>query len=261
MPSAETDGPISSLGGQPIRPAEQRRNHEFTGSTTETLSAAIDLDLEAGQDGDEIAVTARVTNAGAGHDFPTGISIRNALLVIEARRDGELLDQVFGDTIPFYGSAEATDTDDDLAGHPGKGFARVLEGRINGQGPVVRPVLFIDAEGVWADTRIPSGETDTSEYRFAIGEAPGNGTVEVSARLLYRRAWRDTVVTKGWTTTPAGGPIEIEVDARATEVEISGAPGPGPELPSIPVPTLNQWALLVLAFALLLIGQAIIRRT
>jgi len=249
MPAATEPGPISSLGGQPIREPEQRRSHRFTGATPTTLSDAIELDLTATQDGPELVVTAQVTNAGAGHSFPTGISIRNALLVIEASRDGQVLDQSSGDVIPFYGSAYGGTDPDDLAGQPGKGFARVLEGRINGEGPVVRPVLFIDAEGVASDTRISSGETDTSEYRFDLSQFTEDNQVEVSARLLYRRAWRDTAVTKGWTTTPTGGPIEIEVANAGLTLPVAGVPAVVP----VPVPTQSLWALVLLTFGLILI--------
>lgn len=260
MPAATEPGPISSLGGQPIRPAEQRRSHRFTGATPTTLTDAIELDMVATQIGTTLAVTALVSNAGAGHSFPTGISLRNAILVIDARVDGQPLTQNQGDVVPFYGSASGGDDEDDLAGLPGKGFARVLEGRINGQGPVVRPVLFIDAENVWSDTRVASGETDVSSYGFDLTGLPEDSEVEVSARLLYRRAWRDTVVTKGWTTTPRGGPIEIEVGQMASSVVVSGILPPEPERPAIPVPSLNQWALLLLALALVLIGFSLLRR-
>lgn len=251
MPAAEQPGPVSSLGGQPIRAAEQRRSHRFRGATPTSLTEAIELDVELLRDGAELALSATVTNAGAGHDFPTGISIRNALLVIEVRADGQPLDQLAGETIPFYGSATGSTTADDLAGRPGKGFARVLKGRINGQGDVQRPVLFIDAEGVWADTRIPSGQSDRSDYRFQAAGLAADSTIEVDARLIYRRAWRDTVVTKGWTTTPTGGPIEIEVDRTVIQAALGTLPG---QPPPFAVPALNPWALLVLGLALALIG-------
>ena len=97
---------------------------------------AIGLTLDAWVDGEELAVQARVSNDGAGHAFPTGVSIRNAVLVVEARVDGQPLAQVGGPVVPFYGSAAGGTTPEDLAGRPGRGFARVLEGRINGSGPM-----------------------------------------------------------------------------------------------------------------------------
>jgi hypothetical protein len=256
MPAASEPGPIASIGGQPIRPASQRRSHTFTGATPTTLANAINLDISASQLGAQLEVIAEVTNAGAGHRFPTGISLRNALLVVEVTANGQPLPQSGGDVIPFYGSAQNSNTPDDLAGLPGKGFARVLEGRINGQGPVVRPVLFIDAEGVWADTTIASGATDVSSYHFDLSKIPEDSIIDIQARLLYRRAWRDTVVTKGWTTTPRGGPIEIEVDNAAAEVYFAGIPVE----PVLPVPSLNIWASLALILALLVVATGFRRR-
>ena len=75
--------------------------------------------------------------------------------------NGQPLAQLSGPTVPFWGSDEVPgEQAGDLAGQPGKGFAKVLQGRINGEGPVVKPVLFIDAESVFSDTLIPSGEIE-----------------------------------------------------------------------------------------------------
>jgi hypothetical protein len=257
MPAASEAGPVSSLGGQPVRAASQRRSHTLTGANATTLDAAIDLDINLSQPGHELVITAEVSNVGAGHRFPTGISIRNALLVIEAHVDGQPLPLSAGEVIPFYGSAADSQSDDDLAGQPGKGFARVLAGRINGQGPMVRPVLFIDAEEVWADTTIAPGDTDISIYRFALDEWPEGTPVEVSARLLYRRAWRDLAVTKGWTTTPTGGPIEIEVARSEAVWQVAGSfPDPSE---TVPVTSLRPWALILLAFSLWLAVRSSLR--
>ncbi len=245
MPAAEQPGPISSLGGQPIRPAEQRRSHAFIGATPDTLADAVTLDLDARVDGGALVVEARVANVGAGHAFPTGVSIRNAVLVIEARVDGQPLPRIDGPTVPFYGSAAGSNAPDDVAGRPGRGFARVLEGRINGAGPVVAPVLFIDAEAVQSDTRILAGEEDISTYRFAL-DGVLVPEAEVTARLLYRRAWRDLAVTKNWTETPSGDPVQTEVRSALRTVDLSGVIGN-----AIAVPALSGLAMLLLVSLLL----------
>ena len=250
MPAAEAPGPISSLGGQPIRPAEQRRSHEFIGAAPDTLADAVTLDLEAWLAGGALNVEARVANVGAGHAFPTGVSIRNAVLVIEATVDGQPLSLIDGPTIPFYGSAAGSNASDDVAGRPGRGFARVLEGRINGTGPVVAPVLFIDAEAVQSDTRILAGEEDVSTYRFAL-DGVLVPEAEVSARLLYRRAWRDLAVTKNWTETPSGEPVQTEVRSLVRTVDLSGVIGD-----AIAVPALGGFAMLLLISLLLVAAWA-----
>ncbi|GAB4174070.1 MAG: hypothetical protein Kow0020_09510 [Wenzhouxiangellaceae bacterium] len=242
MPAADDPGPVSSLPGQPVRPAEQRRSHAFEGSTPAMLDQAVDLELDAALAGNVVTVQARVANSGAGHAFPTGVSIRNALLVIEARADGVPLPLASGPTIPFYGSATGSSTADDLAGRPGRGYARVLEGRINGAGPVIAPVLFIDAESVQSDTRILPGQTDVSDYQFNLGGVSAE-TIEVEARLLYRRAWRDLAVVKNWTLTPSGGPVQVEVERALVALS-----GPGQ---THAIPTLTPVGLITLVLSLL----------
>jgi hypothetical protein len=239
------------------RPGEQRRRHIFIGSTPDMLQANLDLTAAAVEIAPgRIRVDASVNNFGAGHNFPTGISIRNAMLVVAATWNGQPLPQVAGPTIPFWGSDDVPgDQPGDLAGQAGKGFAKVLEGRIDGAGPTVRPVLFIDAEAVQADTAIPSGATDNTSVEFQLPPgAPPGAVVLIEARLLYRRAFRALQVTKGWTLSAHGGPIEIEVANRQLQVVSQGVQG------TLEVPALGLSGLLVLALALAAVGIATVAR-
>ena len=122
--------------GGPDRESAERHAHTFIGSTPETLSANIALTTTVAETGaGNVRVASAVDNFGAGHDFPTGISLRNAILWITASIGGQPLAQVAGPTVPFWGSDDVPgDQPGDLAGQPGKGFAKVLEGRINGAG-------------------------------------------------------------------------------------------------------------------------------
>jgi hypothetical protein len=222
----EEDGPgylVDPIGNPPLRPAEQRHRHEMVGATQTTLEESILLDASVFEAGGRIVVSADVTNQGSGHAFPTGVSIRNAMLVVSATWNGVPLTRLEGPTIPFWADDNVPGKQDgDYAGEPGKGFARVLEGRINGQGPVIRPVLFIDGEAVFSETRIPSGTMDRTELEFAVPPgAQAGDTVVVETRLLYRRAWRALAVTKGWTATPQGGPIEIQIASTYDTVELT----------------------------------------
>jgi hypothetical protein len=213
MPKETSAGTIGS--GGPNRPASQRSTHRFIGATPDRLSENIDLRLQMSQQGSQLVVTAEVENS-CGHNFPTGISIRNALLLLDVRVGGVALVQNGGPVIPAWANDDVPGIQPgDYAGLPGKGYAKVLQGRINGTGPVVSPVLFIDAESVQSSAAVPSGQTDSTEFRFAIptGLPPG-ASASIDARLLYRRAWRALAVTKGWTQTPGGMPIEIQVQRR-----------------------------------------------
>jgi hypothetical protein len=222
MPAALAPGPISLLG-VPIRPGDQRHAHDFVGATPQTLQGAILLTASAAEQAGQVRVDFHVQNL-SGHAFPTGVSVRNAFVVVSAARAGTPLAQIAGGpTVPFWADDDVPGQQPgDYSGQPGKGFARVLEGRINGTGPVVRPVLFIDAEGVTTDTLIPSGQTDSSTLFFAFppGAQPGD-VIDVTVRLLYRRAYRATAVTKGWTLAPGGGPIEVEVAQQQLQVTLT----------------------------------------
>lgn len=254
MPTASEPGVFCEVGGPDERPAEQLHSHEFIGATPTTLADAISLTTFADDAGGRLRVQAEVNNHGAGHSFPTGVSIRNALLVIEASYAGQPLVQVSGPQVPFWGSDdEPGQQEGDYADAAGKGFAKILEGRINGEGDVVRPVLFIDAEGVYQDSLIAAGEVDVTEVEFALPPGVTAGeVVDVEARLLYRRAFRALAVTKGWTVTPQGGPVEIEVAANQLAVTlVEGGVSP------LEIPVLNRWGLLLLAAGLA--GMALVR--
>jgi hypothetical protein len=257
MPQAEGPGTIANLGDDVIRPALQRHEHSFIGATPDTLQAAITLDTQVRQIGPRIRVTTQVTNAGAGHAFPAGVSVRNALLVVTATAEGQSLTQVSGPTVPFWASDDVPgDQPGDYAGWPGTGFAKVNEGRINGVGPIVRPVLFVDAENVYEHSVIPAGQTRTTILDFAIpGDVMAGTLAQVTARLLYRRAYRAVAVTKGWTETPQGGPIEIEV-AR-DDLVLPMQPGGG----VMDIPVASSRALFLLALALAFSAVAVLRRS
>lgn len=222
MPQRTTSGVVCDLFGAPERPASQRHSHAFVGSTPSTLAANIALDTEVEQANGQVIVRSTVDNFGAGHDFPTGISLRNAILLISASVDGQPLTQISGPTVPSWADDDVPgEQPGDHAGKPGRGFAKILEGRINGSGPVVWPVLFIDAENVREKHTVPAGGTDTTEVAFSLPEGVSPGAnLHVEARLLYRRAFRAVAVTKGWTQTPQGGPIEIEVQANSLDLEV-----------------------------------------
>ncbi len=256
----EEEGPgylVDPIGNPPLRPAEQRHRHEMIGTTPETLQDAISLATTVSEFGGRIVASSQVSNHGSGHAFPAGVSIRNAVLVISATWNGQPLVQVDGPTIPFWGDDNVPGKQPgDVAGEPGQGFARVLAGRINDQGPVMRPVLFIDGESVDAETRIPSGATDITEVEFAVpGPAEPGEVVVVEARLIYRRAWRALAVTKGWEVTPQGGPVEIEVAQTYDTVELTQGGGG-----STAIPTMGTYGMALMILLLGLAGTMILRR-
>jgi len=221
------------LGGN-FREGSQTHSHRFEGTTLPFLQAAVDLILEASQEGDELVARVDVTNSGAGHHFPTGVSIRNAILVVTAETPGKQpLDWITPGTnlVPDWGG---TGNDpNDYGGQPGRGFAKVLRGRNSGD----LRVLFIDAIALEENTQIPAGGTDQSRYRFDVsGLADETATVE--ARIVYRRAWKDLADAKGWTFDGQGNPYgDVLVKSVTAQVALVTVPTPTPTTVPTPTPT------------------------
>ena len=227
-------GQVCVVGAPPMRTAPQNLAHGFESASASGLAAAVSLSTATSDAAGVLSVVADISNLALGHDFPTGVSVRNAFVLIEASFNGTPLVQIGGDTIPFWASDNVPgEQPGDWAGYPGAGFAKVLQGRINGIGPVVRPVLFIDAESVYSDTQIPASGVGTATVQFEVPYAASAGdTVDVRARLYYRRAWRSVVVDKGWTQTPQGGEIELLVGEHITQHQLADD-GVRPTVPTL----------------------------
>ena len=155
-------------------------------SDVELLRNTVDMSLTAAQRGSRIQVTVVITNTGAGHHVPTGHPARHMILVVEATDDrGRELTQVGGPMVPEWGG--------DMAARPGKGFAKVLRDVVTGEEPVAsywKQALIVN------DNRIPARQTDISVYSFAA--SPASGEVEITARLIFRRAFKSLADQKGW---------------------------------------------------------------
>ncbi|MGB4581350.1 MAG: multiheme c-type cytochrome [Coriobacteriia bacterium] len=121
------------------------------------LKAAATLELEAPevQESGEVAVKTTITNVGAGHYLPTGLTeVRQMWLEVTATDDtgAELL-------------SERRD------------FGTVLKGADGSY-----PVEMWDAAGIQSDDRIAPRESTTNDYSFPMA----TGAVTVKATLYYR---------------------------------------------------------------------------
>lgn len=190
MPTGGKDRPVA-VGGK-VRKAGTIRRHLFHGGhSRDMLVKAATLKLDAHKEGGELVVDAAVTNSGAGHTLPGGATLRNIILVVEARdRTGHLLKHLGGRQEKLPPLAGVGDTPRDLSGRPGKMFAR----------PFVTKTGMVPAGGFNADhelfnTRIPPRETDHSRFHFSL---PENGAVTVDARLIYRWTFKPMADKKGW---------------------------------------------------------------
>ncbi|MEM7167710.1 MAG: hypothetical protein AAF581_19825, partial [Planctomycetota bacterium] len=200
MPAAPTS--LGCIIDPVTRPPGQIRSHDIRGTSADFLDVAATVSVTAQAVGSELQVAVDVTNAAAGHDLPTGINIRNMLLVVEAERDSDSLALVHtGAQQLGIEAGVGAPASGYFSGLPGKIYGRFLEDAM-GAGPVP----FTDAVAERFNTRIAPLMTDTTSYTFAA--PPGGGDVTVRARLIYRRAWRSMVDDKGWTTTGTGGVLE-----------------------------------------------------
>ncbi|MBZ0269253.1 hypothetical protein K8I85_13950, partial [bacterium] len=192
---------VCNVGG-PIRDSSTIRRHRIEGTTAEYLENAVTLNIVATTSGDTLGVQVEITNDLAGHHVPTGVTVRNMILLVDAWRDGDestlvhtgsqLVHELGGIGDPAQGY---------YAGLPGKFYSK-LNHDSTGSGPT----FFTDATGILFDNRIPALATDVTDYTFQI--PPGEGTLHARARLIYRRAFRFLVDAKGWTQDGHGNPLE-----------------------------------------------------
>ncbi len=178
------------------------RSHMILGSTDTYLDNSAELFVDTSVDGDTLHVSVDVFNSQVGHHLPTGVTVRNVILLVEAWResDGEPLiftgDQVVHDLGGVGDPAEGY-----YGGQPGKLFAKCNHGE-DGSGPT----FYTDATGIIFDTRLPALAIDTTAYTFEVPS--GGGDLHVRARLIYRRAFRAFVDAKQWTEDGHGNPLE-----------------------------------------------------
>jgi len=180
----------------------QIRSHDIRGTTAEFLENAVELSITAQSVGSLVEVQVDIENTSTGHHVPTGVTVRNMILLVEAWREEDDLDLVYAGAQTVHDLGGIGDPNQGYyAGLPGKFYAKVNHDP-NGQGPT----FFTDAFGIQFDNRIPALATDTTFYSFAVPS--GGGTLKVEARLVYRRAFRFLVDAKGWTQDGHGNPLE-----------------------------------------------------
>jgi len=107
MQSLETLGIVPSVpeiaagGGE--RGADVMHAHDFPALRDPTSrDAALELTVAARVEGSSIVVDAAITNVGVGHGFPSGVTSRNALVVVTAELPDGRLVEVGGEVLPLY---------------------------------------------------------------------------------------------------------------------------------------------------------------
>jgi MYXO-CTERM domain-containing protein len=213
------------------RPDGDVRSHEVRGTTPEFLDNAVTMEMETAVVDGEIQVDVTITNDKTGHHVPTGVTIRNMILIVEATHaaDGSPLTHTGDQLIHELGGVDGAPEDGYFGGMPGKLYAKINHDA-EGNGPT----FFTDAVGIISDTRIPALESDATQFTFS---SDVGGEVDIHARLIYRRSWRVLLDAKGWVEDGHGEILE-DVEAphfghlmeEATESESL------PEEPDCPEP-------------------------
>jgi hypothetical protein len=192
------DGKVSNVA--PTQPSSLNRDpmrvpsHKLMGEDRKAfISSAVTLETAGERLADRIRITIRTTNSGAGHHFPTGQPMRNALVVVCATDDkGNSLPLLKGSLLPVHAG--------DHAGHPGRFYAKVLEEVPTNypdrpSRPIRVPAPQWAQTRIQSDTRIPALATDESCFEFS---GPKMGRIRVETKLIYRRTFPSFAKLKGW---------------------------------------------------------------
>ena len=180
------------------------RTHAIEGTTPAYLENAVELSMQTQVVDNALQVEVTIDNSLTGHHVPTGVPVRNMVLLVEAWEDGQdplvnPLVHTGTQTVHALGGI-GDPAQGYYAGLPGKLYAKVDQAD-SGQSPT----FFTDATSVVFDNRIPALALDQTSYTFAV--PVGSGTIRVRARLIYRRAFRALVDAKGWTEDGHGNPL------------------------------------------------------
>lgn len=112
MPSLEALGvtPAASIVGDegPTRARSEIHSHAFSPLTDDAHRAeALGLEVEVAMEDGEVVARASVENRGVGHGWPSGVTSRNAVLVVTAELEGAPLAVAGGDALPLYAGSYA----------------------------------------------------------------------------------------------------------------------------------------------------------
>lgn len=180
-------------GGLARDPA-QVSSHKMLGITDEAfMRDALAVDVTASRDGPAIVVEVAIANDNTGHHVPTDSPLRHLILLVSAVSDsGQALAQRDGPTVPDWGGVGDV-AEGYYAGLPGSAYAKILQEFRSGLAPTA---AYWNPTRVLSDNRIPALATDITWYVF---DAPQTGAATVEVTLLFRRAFIDLAVLKGWS--------------------------------------------------------------
>lgn len=182
------------------------RAHTFIGARDSgLLEQALALDVAAQAVGGVLTVQTMVENVGAGHRVPGSGPIRNVILKVDVTDEQGKPLEYAGDPrgllppLAGMGHPKTKKRDaQDWAGMPGKMYAKVYQSAIMPNGHTMVGVGGFAADRILFDSTLEPKKPDRTSFTFTL-PADYRGTVTVSARLVYRWAFKPLTDSKGWT--------------------------------------------------------------
>jgi hypothetical protein len=171
------------------------------------VEGAAKITLDPVLTGGQIQIRVTVESVGVGHKFPTDSPLRQLILLIEAQdwRKNPLV-QSGGPRVPVWAVP-------DFGGYPGQIFANILKDKDTNLAPSFAYWNPVEAAWDGADTRLIPGVPVQNVYSFA---APYEKTATITAKLIYRRAFKNVVDQKSW---PMG---DLDVPVTQVVMECKG---------------------------------------
>jgi hypothetical protein len=209
MPSGQNNHFARLDKGGVIRDPQTIFSHQMPGAANEELlQNAVNMEVKANHNGEQLVVTVTITNDLTGHHVPTDSPLRHLILVVRTTNSqGHLLRQSDGPVIPLWCGA-GDPNEGYYGGLPGKAFAKVLEElwtEVSPTGAYWNPTRLL------SDNRIAAFAADSSTYTF-VTDVDDKITVDVV--LLFRRAFIDLASQKDW-----------ELDDIMMESKVISVPG------------------------------------
>lgn len=186
MPPVDYNYFVYPETGGEIRDPNRIHNHLMPGiNDVELMQNAVSMTTAAERSGNSVVANIDITNDNTGHHIPTGTPIRHMMLVVTAV-------DAAGNAITLQNGPTLPDWTGNYAGEAGRYYAKILKDKWTGETPT--GAYWRDIELV-EDTRLAAFATDTSRYTFA---APVEGTVTITAKLVFRKAFQKLMDEKGW---------------------------------------------------------------
>lgn len=193
MPNLGMDHFATFEAGALVRDPDQIFSHRMPGAADQDLlENAVTLNVSAERIEDVVEVSVSIVNDNTGHHIPTDSPLRHLILTVTAEKSsGAALNLVSGPVLPEW-TGVGDPAEGYLSGLPGVAYAKILRQLWTETMPTG---AYWTQTDIVSDNRIAAFETASSNYRFS---ATTDTPVEITVRLVLRRAFIELMDQKGW---------------------------------------------------------------